>query len=105
MQEAAEVRHVILIGREVNHGFHAFERGEQIGWIFHFALAEIHARRQVVRLAVRMHARLQRIEHAHLVAAGEQKIHRMRADESGAARYQYTPQDTALHTFCTRRSV
>ena len=50
---------------------------------------------------MRMHARLQRIEHAHPVSAGEQQIDGVRADESGAP----GDQDHPFHTRSTRRRV
>ena len=101
VQEAAEIGHVILVGGEVKYKVDAFQRRQQVGRILHLSLPEVHVGRHVFRLSPRMHARLQRVKHAHIVALGQQQVHRVRADETRSAGNQ----DPSLHTLSMRRRV
>src|SRR5689334_15120040 len=94
MNEAAEVRQIILISGQMDDALDADKGALKVCAIGNVAFDELGFARQVLRFAARMDAGLQVIENAHLIAAFKQQINRVRADESGTARYQ----NFAFHT-------
>ena len=87
-EELAEVREIVLVGGEVEHRLDARERAGPVLAAGHVSLHELGGRVQVGGLAVLVHRLLEAVEDAHLMAARDQRVHRVRADEAGAARDQ-----------------
>jgi hypothetical protein len=64
---------------------HAFQGGRQVGPVGHVALDELGLAGDPWRFSARMHAGLEVIQDADLVALFQQQVNGMRADKAGAA--------------------
>jgi hypothetical protein len=89
VEEGTEIGHVVLISREVEDAANALEGALPGGRVAYVALVKVHGGREEVRPAAGVDTRLERIEDADIVVAGEQGIAGMRADEARSAGDEY----------------
>jgi len=85
MKEAREVRQMVLVSRQMDHGIHAVQGRAQRRPVTHIAQQAFRAPVQPLRPATgQMHRWREQIKHPHAVAARQQQIDGMRANEAGA---------------------
>ena len=89
LDEGAEVRHVILVGGQVEDGVHTFEGFSEGVAVPDVTADPVDFGGQVTRPTLGMDPLLQAVEDAHGIPPGQQLVHRVRADEAGAARHQH----------------
>ena len=87
MEELAVVRHVILIGRLVENHVDARKRPLDGRAVPDVAVEELDGPLEIRGRAARMDARLEIVQHAHLIATIEQCIRNVGADEPSPARH------------------